>query len=65
VRLAALGIERASAIAAVTAAPARLLGAGTFGRLERGGAANVLVLDQQLELQRVIAWGRELERSRP
>jgi N-acetylmuramic acid 6-phosphate etherase/N-acetylglucosamine-6-phosphate deacetylase len=62
-RLAALGIERASAIAAVTAAPARLLGAGAFGRLECSGAANVLVVDQQLELQRVVAWGLEVERE--
>jgi N-acetylglucosamine-6-phosphate deacetylase len=56
-RLARIGIDRGAAIAAVTARPARLTGAPELGRLERGGPANLLVLDDELVLQRVIARG--------
>jgi N-acetylglucosamine-6-phosphate deacetylase len=62
VRLGVLGIDRLEAIAAVTARPAALLGASRFGTLERGGAADVLVVDDQLALQRVVASGRVVER---
>ena len=61
--LSRLGIDRGHAITAVTALPARLLGAAGFGLLERGGLADVLVVDEQLELQRVIASGVEVERN--
>jgi N-acetylmuramic acid 6-phosphate etherase/N-acetylglucosamine-6-phosphate deacetylase len=61
-RVAALGVDRARAVAGVSAIPARLLGAAGFGQLERGGAANVLVVDDELTLQRVVAWGAEVAR---
>jgi len=62
VRLGGLGIDRLDAIAAVTARPAALLGASRFGSLERGGSADVLVVDDQLALQRVVASGSDVDR---
>ena len=62
-RLAELGIDRGHAITAVTARPASLIGASDFGVLERGGRADVLVVDDELRLQRVIASGIEIERD--
>ena len=62
-RLAELGIDRGHAITAVTARPASLVGASEFGVLERGGRADVLVIDDELRLQRVFASGIEIERS--
>jgi N-acetylglucosamine-6-phosphate deacetylase len=62
VRLGRLGIDRLDAIAAVTARPAALLGASRFGTLERGGSADVLVVDDQLALQRVVASGKDVDR---
>jgi N-acetylglucosamine-6-phosphate deacetylase len=60
VRLGALGIDRLEAIAAVTAHPAALLGAPRFGTLARGASADVVVVDDQLALQRVVASGRDV-----
>ncbi len=60
-RLGALALDRADSIAAVTERPARLLRAATAGRLERGGPADLLIVDEQLRLQRVLASGVELE----
>jgi imidazolonepropionase-like amidohydrolase len=55
-----LGIDRLEAIAAVTARPAALLGARRFGTLARGASADVVVVDDQLALQRVVASGRDV-----
>jgi N-acetylglucosamine-6-phosphate deacetylase len=56
-RLGRIGIDPGTAIAAVSSRPARLTGAPGLGRLERGGPANLLVVDDQLVLQRVFASG--------
>jgi N-acetylglucosamine-6-phosphate deacetylase len=61
-RLGALDIDRLDAIAAVTARPAALLAAARFGSLERGGRADVLAVDEQLVLQRVVASGADVDR---
>ena len=53
---------RGHAMAAVTARPASLLGV-RLRRLEQGGRADVLVVDDELRLQRVIASGIEIGRS--
>jgi N-acetylglucosamine-6-phosphate deacetylase len=60
-RLARLGIDRLDAVAAVTARPAALLGASRFGTLELGGSADVLVVDDALALQRVVAAGMDVD----
>jgi N-acetylglucosamine-6-phosphate deacetylase len=52
----ALGVPLAGALEAATAVPARVLGGG-FGRLEPGAAADVLVLDDNLEVVRVLVAG--------
>jgi N-acetylglucosamine-6-phosphate deacetylase len=46
----ALGVPLADAVAAATAVPARLLGRDDLGRLEVGGAAAFVVLDDRLEV---------------
>jgi imidazolonepropionase-like amidohydrolase len=45
----------------VTARPAALLGASRFGTLELGGSADVLVVDDALALQRVVAAGMDVD----
>jgi N-acetylglucosamine-6-phosphate deacetylase len=65
VRLGRLGIDRLEAIAAVTARPAALLRASRFGVLGRGVTADVVVLDEQFALQRVVASGRDVDLARP
>jgi N-acetylmuramic acid 6-phosphate etherase/N-acetylglucosamine-6-phosphate deacetylase len=55
-----IGIEPAEAIAAVTERPARILGEPSRGRLWRGGPADIVVVGEGHELQRVIAGGVEL-----
>jgi N-acetylmuramic acid 6-phosphate etherase/N-acetylglucosamine-6-phosphate deacetylase len=64
VRLGALGIDAADAAAAVTERPARLLGGG-FGRLEPGGPADLLVVDEELRVREVLSVGRRLEETAP
>jgi N-acetylglucosamine-6-phosphate deacetylase len=60
VRLGALGLDAVDAVAAVTERPGKLLGVGQ-GRLERGGPADVLVVDDQLAIRHALAAGRRLE----
>ncbi len=60
-RLRGIGIEPIDAIAAVTARPARLLGASRFGRLWRGGPADLVVIDEDHRIRAVLAAGREVE----
>lgn len=57
-----MGIPKESAIKAATINPARSIGIDTcVGSLEAGKMADVLVLDNDLNLQRVILGGRALE----
>lgn len=60
-RLACLGIDRRMAVAAVTGLPARLLGIHGAGRLAPGIPANLLVVDDELRIQTVLAMGQQLE----
>lgn len=59
-RLHALGAPLEEAVGAATAVPARILGDVSVGRLEIGAAADVLVLDDRLELARVLVAGAEV-----
>lgn len=60
-RLHRIGIDRADAVASVTHRPARLLAGGAVGTLRPGAPADLLIVDEELRLQRVIVAGRELE----
>jgi N-acetylglucosamine-6-phosphate deacetylase len=52
-----LGAPLAGALAAASEVPARVAGRGDVGRLEPGAVADVVVLDDSLEIQRVLAAG--------
>ncbi|MBA3408076.1 MAG: amidohydrolase family protein, partial [Solirubrobacterales bacterium] len=54
VNLCALGVSPAQALSAATAVPARLAGVPELGRLVVGEPADVLVLDDRLEVVRVL-----------
>jgi N-acetylglucosamine-6-phosphate deacetylase len=53
----ALGIPLEDAIGAVTTVPARIVGRSDLGTLEPGGAADVVVLDDRLEIVNVLCAG--------
>lgn len=53
-----LGVPLEEALAAATAVPARVLGDETIGRLDVGRPADLVVLDDNLELKRVLVGGR-------
>jgi len=53
----ALGISFEEAIAAATSVPARILGRDDLGELEPGGPGDVVVLDDRLEIVRVVCGG--------
>lgn len=55
----ALGASFEQAIGAATAVPARVLQLASVGRLEIGLPADVLVLSDELEIERVLVDGRE------
>lgn len=55
-----LGIDVADALYAASTAPARLVGATGRGRLRIGRSADVVVLDDDLEVVRVLTRGREI-----
>ncbi|HEY2542764.1 MAG TPA: N-acetylglucosamine-6-phosphate deacetylase [Gaiellaceae bacterium] len=55
----ALGIPFEDAIGAATAVPARILGRTDVGVLEPGGAADVVVIDDRLEIVHVLCAGEE------
>jgi N-acetylglucosamine-6-phosphate deacetylase len=55
--LADLGIPLADAIGAATTVPAHVLGRPELGRLEIGAEADLLVLDDNLEIERVCVGG--------
>jgi N-acetylglucosamine-6-phosphate deacetylase len=52
----ALGIPLEDALDAATGVPARVIGAGA-GRIEIGAAADVVVLSEELEVERVLIGG--------
>jgi len=65
-RLAGLTPELGAALAAVTERPARLVGRTDVGHLRPGGPADVVVLDENLELRQVLLAGfRVGEGARP
>jgi N-acetylglucosamine-6-phosphate deacetylase len=53
----ALGIPFEDAVGAATAVPARILGRPDLGVLEPGGPADVVVLDDRLDIMRVVCGG--------
>jgi N-acetylglucosamine-6-phosphate deacetylase len=54
----ALGVPFEQAVGAATEVPARFLGRGDIGFLEPGAPADVVVLDDRLEIQTVLCAGR-------
>jgi N-acetylglucosamine-6-phosphate deacetylase len=52
-----LGVELADALAAASTVPARIVGREDLGRLAVGAPADVVVLDDRLEVQRVLVAG--------
>jgi N-acetylglucosamine-6-phosphate deacetylase len=54
-----LGIPLSQAVAAATAVPARVLGLHTLGRLDVDLPADLLVLDDNLEIERVCVGGED------
>ena len=54
----ALGIGLPEAVAAATSVPAALLGLPSLGRLDVGAEADIVVLDDSLEIERVFVRGK-------
>jgi N-acetylglucosamine-6-phosphate deacetylase len=52
-----LGLEQA--LATMTTAPASVLGRADIGRLSLGGRADVVVLGEDLSIQRVLVGGQD------
>jgi N-acetylglucosamine-6-phosphate deacetylase len=59
-RLHALGAPLEEAVSAATGLPARILDDPSIGRLEVGTPADVIVLDDRLELERVLVGGEDV-----
>ena len=57
--LVALGAPVAAALAAASTVPARIAGRPELGTLEPGSAADVVVLDDRLEIVRVLVDGED------
>jgi N-acetylglucosamine-6-phosphate deacetylase len=57
--LVALGAPLASALGAASEVPARIAGRTELGQLEPGAAADVVVLDDRLEIVRVLVRGND------
>jgi N-acetylglucosamine-6-phosphate deacetylase len=55
----ALGVPLEAALGAAAAVPARVLGLSDVGRLEPGAAADVVVIDENLQIERVLVGGQE------
>ena len=53
----ALGVSFEDAVGAATTVPARLIGRTDIGVLEPGAAADIVVLDDRLEIQSVLCSG--------
>ena len=60
----ALGAPLVDAVAAATSVPARVLAEQGLGVLRPGGDADLVVLDDRLEIRRVLRGGRELVAAR-
>jgi len=58
--LVALGAPLAGALAAASEVPARIARREDVGRLEPGASADLVVLDEELELERVLAAGEDV-----
>jgi N-acetylglucosamine-6-phosphate deacetylase len=58
--LVSLGAPLAGALAAASEVPARIAGRDDIGRLAPGATADVVVLDDGLELERVLAAGKDV-----
>jgi N-acetylglucosamine-6-phosphate deacetylase len=56
----AIGVPLAEAVDAATAVPARVLGDPTLGRIELGLPADLVVLDDAIEIERVLVAGETL-----
>jgi N-acetylglucosamine-6-phosphate deacetylase len=54
----ALGVPLGEAVDAATAVPARALGLPGIGRLDVGLPADIVVLDDRLEISRVLVAGK-------
>ena len=65
VRIRRLGIAPLDALDAVTSRPARLVGSSRYGELAVGGPADLLVLDDELAIERVVVGGREIDLDQP
>jgi N-acetylglucosamine-6-phosphate deacetylase len=59
----AAGVDLLDAVAAATSTPARLLGRADLGRITPGGPADVLLLDADLAVTRVLVGGRLVARE--
>jgi N-acetylglucosamine-6-phosphate deacetylase len=57
--LVALGAPVAAALAAATSVPARIAGRSKLGTLAPGSAADIVVLDDSLEIVRVLVRGAD------
>ena len=57
--LVALGAPVAAALAAATSVPARIAGRPELGTLTPGSAADIVVLDDSLEIVRVLVLGAD------
>jgi N-acetylglucosamine-6-phosphate deacetylase len=57
--LVALGAPMGAALAAASEVPARIAGRPELGSLETGSTADVVVLDDRLEIVRVLAAGED------
>ena len=55
------GVDLVEAVGAATTVPARLLGRRDVGCLTRGGAADLVLLDETLSVTRVFLQGREMD----
>jgi N-acetylglucosamine-6-phosphate deacetylase len=55
----ALGAELEAALAAASTVPAKIVGRADLGRLAIGAPADVVVLDDRLEVQRALVAGGE------
>jgi N-acetylglucosamine-6-phosphate deacetylase len=57
--LPALGASFEAAVAAATATPARVLGEPDLGRLAVGLPADIVILNDRLEIERVLVGGED------